>query len=89
MKLIADIEHFWRFWSVRWHLVAGACTGTLAVYASAKAFGAEVVKHVPQWTLDVLIYGALVCTFAGVLSRGLDQPKLRAGKPDDTDSAGA
>lgn len=89
INLSRDIEHFWRFWSVRFGLIAAACASTLAAYAAAKAFGAEVVQHVPQWSLDVLIYGSMAFTFASVVSRGLDQPKLRTGQSDDTDRAGA
>lgn len=88
IKLTDDIEHFWKFWSVRFGLIAAACASALGAYAAAKAMGVEIVQHVPQWTLDALIYGSMLGTFASVISRGIDQPKLRAGKFDETDQAG-
>lgn len=76
MRFIDDIHNLWRFWSVRFGLLAGACATTLGAYAAGKAAAPEVVAHVPQWALDMLIYGSMLSSFASVISRGIVQTKL-------------
>jgi hypothetical protein len=80
-RWVDDIENFWKFWCVRFGLLATAFGAALAAYAAGKAIGLEVVQHVPQWLLDVLMYGSLVCSFASVISRGLVQDKLAPRRP--------
>lgn len=86
MRLADDVEHFWRFWSVRLGLLSGACSAAAGAYAACNALAPKLVEGVPQWTLTALVLGAMVFAFAGVIARGIDQPKLR---PDPTDQAGA
>lgn len=77
LNLIADVENFWKFWSVRLGVVAGACCAGMAAYAAAKALDPAFVLHFPQWLLDVLAYGSVVFGTAAFIARGIDQPKLR------------
>lgn len=72
-----DIENFWKFWSVRLGLIAGACCAGMAAYAAAKTLDPLFVAHFPQWTLDVLSYGSVVFGVAAFIARGIDQPNLR------------
>lgn len=81
LELVEDIEHFWSFWSVRFGALAGACASALGAYATAKAFGVEVVSHVPQWVLAALTYGSMGFSFLAMASRRYVQPGLR--RPDE------
>ncbi len=89
MKLIDDIDgnllKLWKFWSVRWGVVSGACSGTVAAYEGFKAMDASLVRWVPEQVIGVLVLAAVLCTFASILSRGIPQPKLR--EPQDDDNA--
>jgi hypothetical protein len=80
LEIVDDIEHFWSFWSVRFGSIAAACASALGAYAGAKAFGFEVVAHVPQWLLAALVYGSMAGSFGAVISRRYVQPGLM--RPD-------
>lgn len=86
MKLIDDFEHFWKFWSVRFGVLATACTTSLGAYSAGKALDPSFTAALPDWVPSALIAGAAIFSGAAVIARGVDQPKLR---PDDTDKAGA
>lgn len=75
--LIPDIENFWRFASIRFGLVAGACCAGMAAYAAARGFDPRFVVHFPQWLLDLLAYGSVAFGIAAFVARGIDQPALR------------
>lgn len=81
MKLIDDIDgsllKLWKFWSVRWGVISGACSGTVAAYEGFKAMDAALVRWVPEQIIGVLVLAAVLSTFASIISRGVDQPKLR------------
>lgn len=72
-----DVENFWKFWSVRLGIIAGACCAGMAAYAAAKSFDPRFVEHFPQWILDMLAYGSVVFGTAAFIARGVDQPNLR------------
>lgn len=74
MKLVDDIQHFWKWWSVRFGLIASAFAGTVAAYALLPA---DMLPEIPAWAKQVLAAGTLGFTFLSVLSRGVDQPKLK------------
>jgi hypothetical protein len=90
MKLIDDIDgslvKLWKFWSVRWGIVSGACSGTVAAYEGFKAMDPALVRWVPEQAIGVLVLAAVLCTFASILSRGIPQPKLREPQGDDNNA---
>lgn len=73
---VDDIENFWKFWSVRFGLLAGACCAGMAAYATARNFDPVFVAHFPVWITDALAYGSVVFGVAAFISRGIDQPSL-------------
>jgi len=81
MKLIDELDgklsNLWKFWSVRFNVVAGACSATVAVYEGFKAVDPELVKHIPVWPIVALALGAIWCTFTSIIVRGIPQPSLR------------
>lgn len=87
MNLIDDIDgklrNLWKFWCVRWNVIAAACSGTVAAYEGFKAMDPVLVRWVPEQAIGVLVLAAVLCTFASILSRGIPQPKLREPKGDD------
>lgn len=91
LRLIDDIDgsllKLWRFWSVRFGILAGACSAAVASYEGFKALDPMLVRHVPEWIVGMLAAGAVGFTFASVVSRGIDQPKLRQPPADDDDNA--
>lgn len=91
MKLIDELDgklvKLWKFWSVRWGVISGACSGAVAAYEGFKAMDASLVRWVPEQAIGVLVLAAVLSTFASIVSRGVDQPKLRE-PPGDDDSAG-
>lgn len=66
MNLIDDIQHFWRFWSVRLGLLGTAC-GTAA--ATLGDIG-------PAWLHTSLIIGSAAFGALAVLVRPIKQAKL-------------
>ncbi|TPG50681.1 hypothetical protein EAH75_04375 [Rhodanobacter glycinis] len=87
MKLIDELDgkllKLWKFWSVRWGVISGACSGAVAAYEGFKAMDAALVRWVPEQAVGVLVLAAVLCTFASILSRGIPQPKLR--EPSESD----
>jgi len=87
MNLIDELDgkllKLWQFWSVRWGIVSGACSGTVAAYEGFKAMDAALVRWVPEQIIGILVLAAVISTFASILSRGIPQPKLREPKGDD------
>lgn len=87
MKLINELDgkllKLWQFWSIRWGVVSGACSGTVAAYEGFKAMDATLVRWVPEQIIGVLVLAAVLCTFASIISRGVDQPKLREPPASD------
>lgn len=81
MKLIDELDgkltNLWKFWSVRFNLLAGACSATVAVYEGFKAVDPDLVKHIPVWPIVALALGAIWCTFTSIIVRGVTQPNLR------------
>lgn len=80
MKLIDELDgklsNLWKFWSVRFNVVAGACSATVAVYEGFKSVDADLVKLIPAWPIVVLAVGAIWCTFVSIIVRGVPQPNL-------------
>jgi hypothetical protein len=77
VKLVDDIEHFWKFWSVRLGVLAAACGAGLAAWGAANAIDPRLVRHFPQWTLDALSFGSVIFSTAAVLARAVAQPRLQ------------
>lgn len=90
MNLIPEIEgnmlKLWRFWSVKFGVISGACSATVGVYEGFKAVDSSIVRHVPEQVIGILVAGAVLFTFASVISRGIDQPKLRCPPEADDNS---
>lgn len=82
---VSDIENFWKFWSVRLGVLAGACCAGMAAYATARNFDPVFVAHFPGWIINTLSYGSVVFGVAAFIARGIDQPSLN--KKSDSDSA--
>lgn len=81
MEFIHDLHNFWRFWSVRFGLVAAACSTSLGAYATARAIDPTVVAGIPQWALTALTVGSMAGIFASILARGVKQSKLSEKQP--------
>lgn len=74
MKLVDDINDFWKWWSVRFGVIAAAFAATVAAYALLPP---DMLPAIPAWAKQVLAAGTLGFTFLSVLSRGVDQPSLK------------
>jgi hypothetical protein len=74
MKPVDDIQHFWKWWSVRFGVLAAAFAGTAAAYALLPS---DMLPSIPAWAKQIIAAGTLGFTFLSLLSRGVDQPKLR------------
>lgn len=87
MKLIDDIDGnllgLWKFWSVRLGVLAAACTAALTTYAGFKVIDPAIVAWVPTWVLGALAGGGMLFSAAGVVARGIPQPKLREPQGSD------
>jgi hypothetical protein len=79
MRLIDELDgqiiRVWKFWSVRWSAVAGAFSLTVATYEGFKATDPALVAYIPAWSMAALALGAVACTLASALARGMFQPK--------------
>lgn len=82
MKLVDDAHLFWKWWSVRFGVLALAFGGTALAYSQLPA---DILPVLPTWAKQVIGCGSVGFTFLSLLSRGIDQPKLR---PDNSDQAG-
>lgn len=78
MKLIPDINNFWRFWSVRLAILSGAFSAVTAAYI---ALPPDWLPGIPQAAKTVLAFGALCTAFGAALARGVVQSNL-AEKPE-------
>lgn len=77
---VADIDQFWRWWSVRLQLLAAAIgTAGVAFNQLPPAWTAAF----PQWLGTALTAAAVSATILGVLLRGADQASLRHDKRGD------
>lgn len=79
MRLIdeinGDIWKLWNFWSVRFNVIAGACSATVAVYEVFKGQDPALIRWVPLWVMAMLAAGAVLFTFASIVARGIKQPE--------------
>lgn len=73
MKLIPDINNFWRFWSVRLAILSGAFSAVTAAYI---ALPPDWLPTIPQAAKTVLAFGALGTAFGAALARGVVQSNL-------------
>jgi len=78
--LIDDIHNYWKFWSVRWGVLAAGCTNATVAYAAADKLDPALVAGIPHWVTAVFVVGAMVFSYASVISRGLKQDKLGTAK---------
>lgn len=84
---VVDIEDFWKFWSVRIGLLAGACCVGMAAYATARNFDPVFVAHFPTWIIDALSYGSVIFGVAAFIARGIDQPNLNKTRVQNPDAS--
>lgn len=73
MNLIDDFDKFWRFWSVRFGVLAAACGAGATSYAGAKALDPALVAGIPQWLLTACVTGSMLFSVGSVLARALKQ----------------
>lgn len=87
MKLIDELDgrllNLWKFSSVWFSTVSGACSGAVAAYEGFKAVDPASVRWVPEQVIGSLVLIAVVFTFASIIARGVPQPKLREPKRSD------
>lgn len=81
MKWIDEVDGrlhlLWMFWSVRFNVLSAACSGAVAVYEGFKLADPQTVTYIPTAVIGALATGAVIFTFAGILARGIVQPKLQ------------
>lgn len=84
LSLIPDIEgrlrNLWVFWSVKFGVLSGICSGTVAAYEGFKAIDPSLLAHFPEQVMGILATLAILFTFASLIARGIDQPALREPK---------
>jgi len=86
MDLIPDIEHFWRFWSVRLAVLSGAINATaLAIIGAYALLPADWLPVVSESFKATVAYAALgsagLTAFLAAAARRYVQPTLTTGKP--------
>lgn len=77
-NLIPDIHNYWKFWSVRWGLLAAASASATAAYAAADTLDHALIVGIPHWVPSAFVMGTMIFSYASVISRGLKQDKLQA-----------
>lgn len=83
MQFVTEIRHWWKFWSVRLAVLAGAAAGWIT--ANPQTVG-QLVAYVPEQYRPIasVLIGILVATVP-TLARMMKQPKLEGGDNAGTD----
>jgi len=81
MNLIDELDgrlvNLWKFSSVWFSTVSGACSAAVAAYEGFKTVDPASVRWVPEQIIGMLVSAAVLFTFASIIARGVPQPKLR------------
>lgn len=76
MRKTKDIKYFWKFWSVRFGLLAATFAAMATAYGASLAISPALVAGIPGWVGVGLTLGAMLCSGASVFARGIAQDDL-------------